>query len=803
MSAPVWVLSVDLQTRTASFQTGLGEAARSARSAFAEIKQGGNEMGRAVSGNMMEARHGVMLLGEEFGIHLPRALTTFIASIGPIGAAMEAAFPFLAIAVGATLLIQALARVHEAGQKLTEDQIKFGTAAQSALNALDDKLLQAGIRADELRNDHLGELAKQLELIDHQSMSELAHTFGELAKAADVVFGDITSHWYTFGIGSDGAKHALDQFQAQYESLLALGKDKEAADLLMGTRKSAEHILEMQKQALANTGDWTGPKEGADLGASQRALIELQKAGVGVTDNEVAAQEALVDTLNKQLTAEGKIAELKKMDSANARRGAAGAMSSQASAAAREAAESQTRMGTAAVGADKAVAEAQLTIKRGSVEERLALDIDFANREFAVQMAGNAALIAGLNKLGTDYPNQLKELQDKALELTAQNANTIAELTAKTSVAAAARDLQILEQSEREKIELTQRGTQDKLAAINAALKQEESLNLQDTAFYRELQSQRVQGTEQALEEDRRLSEEAGIKAAENEQKIGELKLAAFKANQALQDSAHRISMTQKVAEETQAANAEYALQIRSNAQKLAALDKSGKDYQNKLKELQDKEKQLDQQHENEVAAIREKAEEEQNQRILAARQKFDDAIASSLTKSIMGHQSWAKTLDTLGDQMISGMIQNTLKYILNNKSQQMSDARAAAASAYKSGEQIGGPIGLILGPTFAAAAFAGVMAFERGGIVPGVGRGDIVPSMLTPGEGVVPGSMMDKLNDMANRGGMAGGTTNHVHMHVTQHLSALDGDGMTSVLEKHADQLHQHITNTLRKMNK
>jgi hypothetical protein len=115
MAQPVWVLSVDLQTKTATFQSGMADAAKSARGAFTEIKSGSGEMGREVGGNMMEARHGVMLLGEEFGIHLPRALSTFIASIGPIGAAMEAAFPFLAIAVGATLLIEALVHMHEAG----------------------------------------------------------------------------------------------------------------------------------------------------------------------------------------------------------------------------------------------------------------------------------------------------------------------------------------------------------------------------------------------------------------------------------------------------------------------------------------------------------------------------------------------------------------------------------------------------------------------------------------------------------------------------------------------------------------
>jgi len=47
---PVWVLSVDLQTKTATFQSGLSDAAKSARGAFTQIQSGSGEMGRAVSG---------------------------------------------------------------------------------------------------------------------------------------------------------------------------------------------------------------------------------------------------------------------------------------------------------------------------------------------------------------------------------------------------------------------------------------------------------------------------------------------------------------------------------------------------------------------------------------------------------------------------------------------------------------------------------------------------------------------------------------------------------------------------------
>src|SRR5437899_11170371 len=188
MSQPVWILSVDLQTKTATFQSGMADAARSARGSFNEIKNGADSMGRETSYSMSHARHGVMLLGEEFGVHLPRALTSFIAGLGPIGAAREAAFPFLAIVVGATLLLDHLPKLKEDGQKLTQAQMNFGTVTANVLNSLNDKLTEAGIKTDELNGNHLAALNKQLELIDHQSMNELVRAFDTLAKAADATF---------------------------------------------------------------------------------------------------------------------------------------------------------------------------------------------------------------------------------------------------------------------------------------------------------------------------------------------------------------------------------------------------------------------------------------------------------------------------------------------------------------------------------------------------------------------------------------------------------------------------------------
>jgi len=54
---------------------------------------------------------------------------------------------------------------------------------------------------------------------------------------------ELEGHWYTFGIGSDGAKSAMEEFKTKYEGLLALHTDagkEQAHNLLTGTLKTAQ-----------------------------------------------------------------------------------------------------------------------------------------------------------------------------------------------------------------------------------------------------------------------------------------------------------------------------------------------------------------------------------------------------------------------------------------------------------------------------------------------------------------------------------------------------------------------------------
>lgn len=85
---------------------------------------------------------------------------------------------------------------------------------------------------------------------------------------------------------------------------------------------------------------------------------------------------------------------------------------------------------------------------------------------------------------------------------------------------------------------------------------------------------------------------------------------------------------------------------------------------------------------------------------------------------------------------------------------------------------------------------------------MPGVERGDVVPARLTPGEAILPKQLTENLT-RASQGGSSGSGDVHVHVHQTNHLHAIDGDGVGQMLEKHADTFSRHLEGQLRKMNR
>jgi hypothetical protein len=144
--------------------------------------------------------------------------------------------------------------------------------------------------------------------------------------------------------------------------------------------------------------------------------------------------------------------------------------------------------------------------------------------------------------------------------------------------------------------------------------------------------------------------------------------------------------------------------------------------------------------------------------------------------------------------------MENAIKSVLANNYTKESDAAAAARKAYLEGQKIGGPAGTIVGSAMAAMAFASVMAFAEGGVVPGVEKGDVVPAMLTPGETVIPKQMSDNLKNASNNAPKQPDV--HIHHHATYHVQAFNADGVNQVLEDHGDQFVAHVQDHIRRGN-
>ena len=95
----------------------LDDAGKKADDAADEIE----DAGKRTKVSMGEARGEVALLGEAFGIHLPRHVRSFVAELPGVGTALEAAFSATAI----LFLAQAVAQVAEKISKFTADTFVF------------------------------------------------------------------------------------------------------------------------------------------------------------------------------------------------------------------------------------------------------------------------------------------------------------------------------------------------------------------------------------------------------------------------------------------------------------------------------------------------------------------------------------------------------------------------------------------------------------------------------------------------------------------------------------------------------
>ena len=158
MAAPVWVLSVDLQAKTAAFTTGLADAAAKARGSFKAIGESAKGMGDDVDKGGTNVRAALGLIDNTIRGNHAAAMADLVREFQNSKIVMMA-LPFAAtiggISAVAAIAVEVAEKVkewREEHEKLTTAQTQFGTAANNAYRSLDDKMIssrEAGRRTQE------------------------------------------------------------------------------------------------------------------------------------------------------------------------------------------------------------------------------------------------------------------------------------------------------------------------------------------------------------------------------------------------------------------------------------------------------------------------------------------------------------------------------------------------------------------------------------------------------------------------------------------------------------------------------
>jgi hypothetical protein len=739
----VGALVVRLQAETAQFRSDLGKV----KGQLNELKDGAGQAGEGIAGSMGHSREAVRLLGEEFGVHMPRALATLISELGGVGEIMAMAFPV----IGLVAALEVVAKLIEAHEKLalatqhssdeTENMaVKLGDQTKGLELSgmkLDDQIAKLEGRPSK---NHLAEALLETSIAADKLAQEFASDFQKIDEAVMTASGT-THRWW----------EALKDNLSQLPALLTGG------GLGMGATVAADAIT--TQDALKKVSDAIGDVEDMRL--------KMEQAAPG-SEAEKNAQMFLIASYKELATAA-------------------------------TAARSQI------LGTDEA------SIQEKAKLTQAILTATSAQKDFAIQEANAAKerKIGSLQDSAEDKPGQASALEDAKKLADAQYQISIdsAKQTFEQGKSTLAQEISAEKDAVDKKLasDIAYYEGKKKLAGTTAAqiksLTTEETLAVMkasqdkqkfDEDYYKavEAQDKELVNAEGSLWE---LQAKDQI-AAEQEAADGVLKAAQAGAQQQLemerkivqdQSVLHRMSASQEASAEIAFVQAEINAEIKGYQNRIDALDKFDKDYLKKVQDFQNHIIELTQKGATQTWQIQHDADQKQLMDVQQAENKMYEAVANSVAKSIVEGKSLSASMRQVGAEMEEGMIRNLIMMMLTHDKQKLISAEGAFEKSYDWASAWGGPVaGAIAGAT----SFAAVMAFEQGGTIPGAGA---IPIIGHGGETVVTKALTDRVERSERNGGTGGDT--HVHNHFNINANAMDAEGMDKVLMKHQSTIQRN----------
>lgn len=692
----VGALIIRLQAETAQFREDMGRV----KSDLADLGGKAGQAGDKMDSSFTEGRGGLILTEDLLGVRLPRHLNNLIAQIPGVGEAFAAMLPI----AGFLVFIEVIAKLVE----------KHEALKKAIQQASDEAVNHAAKEADQAKSLEVTNLKldDQIRKLEHkpahnymkEAILETSEAIDRLAAASATDFQKMaqelinqTGLWHSFARGLDDAFKGVAQGHGYGTTTDALEKIREKMEAVeTARRKLAEAPLDKNSQA-----------------GAQKALITAlqdQNKAIDYAVEKTPLQTGLL--LQLKTAATSTAAEIK-------------ALNAQIEIGSKKKVVAKLEQNKEDLLPLQQEADLQRIVAQGT-------DAHAAATHKLAQTQAEAALEA--QKYNSASTIEAKaEMEKKAIELERQAAVTAAndELAAKKSTYDA--DIKAAGTNAQKKKEIDQQyknavvANQDAIAQANAGAEKRNTLIDAEAA-----QERRARAIAEAqAEADGVLA--VAIKGEQDKEKAA---TQAAKNQEAL----HKATAAQTLAAEKTAIKAEVDAEVKAYNDRIKKLDKFDKDYLKKVQEFENKKKQITKKGEDDITALNEQAAQKQKLDIQQAYDQMYGSIADNVAKSIMENKSLAQSFEQLGQQMAEGMIKNLLIAELTHQKGRLINAKKAYGDNYTWASSWGGPVaGAIAG----AAGFAAVMAFEKGGKIPGEGA---VPIIGHGGETVVTKALTDRV---------------------------------------------------------
>jgi hypothetical protein len=750
--AEIGSLVVNLKAETAQFTDQMAKA----QANLGGLKDKAGAAGQGVKRSMTDSREAVMLLGDEVGVHMPRALSMFVSKLPGVASAMEMAFPILGIVavigiIGDLIkkqgdLAQAIRKAADEADNQTVKEADQSRALELTNLKLDDQIAKLEHRpASNFVKEAILETANE---IDH-----LTSTFAtDFAKMNAVIETHI--HWWddltdtAKNFATEGIGAALGVAAAQKGAL---------GDLQQAMIAAAD-----ARTRLAEVPDGGDQTEAQDhlRDAYMRVAAAAKAAQVMYADDKVAALQFASETA----TATSAVKDLNQEIDAGAKKKTIAGL----------------EQGEAILAVLKQEAGLQKILNAEQEKQAVA-----ASKLAYTQAEINAAKQAGQQPGGDDSGKQ------KFAGINAERDEKIAAATAARTKLDAdyAADVKAASSTGEEKKRLLE--TYTAAVAANTAeitqIKADANLRTITTA-------NEVYAKQEAA--DQAYAQAAARNTMELAELQASLKLRADEQNARNQDQLHNATDAKRLHDAQEAIRAEVAMEVQGYKIRLQGLDKFDKDFLKQVIDLQAQIAKVTMKGQAEQQSLAVESAQREAMIIKQAQDRMASAVADNVARSTVMNKNLANSFRQTGEQMAEQMIKNLIMLEITSDKEKLIHAKNAYHKAFSAMSGI--PPAPMWGYVAGAAAFASVMSFEVGGKIPGEGP---VPITGHGGETVVTKALTDRVESAErNRSGIGGGDT---HIHFAPQIHAVDATGVDAMLTRHSSTFQRHVTAAMRRANK